>query len=81
MKIHLSLRLVGDNLNHKEIIDSITTNFIYDYDDYSCFIFYQPRGTSDEYSDESYEEDFIVFIEENYEKLFKHDIRNLALLY
>ncbi|EPF71600.1 hypothetical protein F945_02633 [Acinetobacter rudis CIP 110305] len=38
-----------------------------------------PKGSSDEYLDESYEEDFIVFIEENDEKLFKHDMRSFSL--
>jgi hypothetical protein len=78
MKIRLSLRLGGDNFNHQEIADSINTDFIYEFyncEDYSYFTFFHPKGISSEYPDNNYEEDFIVFIEENYEKLFQHGIR------
>ncbi|AIL75221.1 hypothetical protein IX88_08540 [Acinetobacter baumannii] len=34
---------------------------------------------SDEYPDNNYEEDFIIFIEENYEKLFQQGIRSFDL--
>ncbi|AQZ81292.1 hypothetical protein BUM88_06570 [Acinetobacter calcoaceticus] len=82
MKIRLSLRFGGDNFNHQEIVDSINTDFIYEFyncEDYSYFTFFHPKGISSQYPDNNYEEDFIFFIEENYEKLFQYGIRSFDL--
>lgn len=83
MKIRLSLRLGGDNLNHQKIIDSINTDFVHEFyncEDYSYFTFFHPKEISSEYPDNNYEEDFIVFIEKKkYEKLFHEGIRSFDL--